>query len=609
MATTPGRVQRPAAIGFAVLLLATGSAFLFANQLKSAPADIKVVKRNQFFSPNGDGRRDTEPIVFTIDERGSASVDIVDADGTQIRRIEEEIALRAGKRHRVVWDGRDDNGEVAPDGEYKMRLILGEGRSLLAPRPFFLDTDPPDPEVTLAGEAPNTIVTPGTAVDFTTNPEEEVRLPPEFTVLRTDVSPAREVATIPGERDRADYTWDGDTSAGVPAPPGTYLIQITAYDRAQNATTVPPLPIDGPVPGRAGITVRRVAVQPPARSVPTGAPVNVRVDARGQAFEWSLRRLGEPEKVADGSRPAGKTNVLFDAPTGRGGVYLFEVRVGETIGRAPIAVRSRADNDLLVVLPMITWLGRSPVDQSGDGVPDVFGRGGVVRFPRPFAYPAGSPPELARDVAPLLERLEELEIDFDLATDVDLAFDAPLTDGQGVLFPATARWTTRTVAKRLREFVDGGGRVAVFGPSALTATVTVADSALSRPTPPTEVDAFGGRLGAVRALEAGTPLTVTADDPSLGLLEGFSGRLDGFTRVEELEATGGGDVVAGVGEESTDLLPALSAVRTGDGLVIRVGLPEWGRQLSSGSAAVEQLTANILDLLRGVKPRVRTARG
>ena len=188
------------------------------------------------------------------------------------------------------------------------------------------------------------------------------------------------------------------------------------------------------------------------------------------------------------------------------------MRVGQTVARAPIAVRSRADNDLLVVLPMISWLGRDPVDQSGDGVPDVFGSGGVVRFPRPFVYPAGSPPELARDVAPLLRRLEELEIDYDLATDVDLALGAPLTDGQGVLLPASARWTPRSLAKQLREFVDAGGRVAVFGPEALTATVTVADSVLSRPTPTTDVDAFGGRLGGVRLLEPGTSLTVIADD-------------------------------------------------------------------------------------------------
>ena len=82
-----------------------------------------------------------------------------------------------------------------------------------------------------------------------------------------------------------------------------------------------------------------------------------------------------------------------------------------------------------------------------------------------------------------------------------------------------------------------------------------------------------------------------------------------LARFEELEATGGGEIVAGVGEESTDLLPAFSATEVGDGLVIRVGLPEWGQRLDDGSPAVEQLTSNILDLLRGVQPRVRTARG
>ncbi len=272
MGTTPGRVQRPAAIGFAVLVLATGAAFLFANQLKSAPAEIKVIKRNQFFSPNGDGRRDTEPIIFTIDQKGSAAVDIVDADGTAVRRIHEDISLREGKRKRVVWDGLQDDGDVAPDGEYQMRLILGEGRSLLAPRPFFLDTKPPDPELTIAGEAPNTIVTPGTSVDFSHTDEEEVRLPAEFKILRTDVTPARPVATVPGELGRSDYTWDGDTDAGIPAPPGTYLIQVTAYDRAQNPAQVPELPIDGPVDSRTGVTVRTLAVQPPARSVPDRRP-------------------------------------------------------------------------------------------------------------------------------------------------------------------------------------------------------------------------------------------------------------------------------------------------------------------------------------------------
>ena len=64
-----------------------------------------------------------------------------------------------------------------------------------------------------------------------------------------------------------------------------------------------------------------------------------------------------------------------------------------------------------------------------------------------------------------------------------------------------------------------------------------------------------------------------------------------------------------VGEETDQLRPALSAATLGEGLVIRVGLPGWGEHLARREDAVVQLTANIIDLLRGVRPKARTAKG
>jgi len=40
------------------------------------------------------------------------------------------------------------------------------------------------------------------------------------------------------------------------------------------------------------------------------------------------------------------------------------------------------------------------------------------------------------------------------------------------------------------------------------------------------------------------------------------------------------------------------------GTVIRVGLPEWSQKL--GEAEVAQVTRNIVDILRGVPPRIRS---
>ncbi len=51
---------------------------------------------------------------------------------------------------------------------------------------------------------------------------------------------------------------------------------------------------------------------------------------------------------------------------------------------------------------------------------------------------------------------------------------------------------------------------------------------------------------------------------------------------------------------------ALSAVRLGKGTVIRVGLPEWADRI--GTPEVAQVTHNIVDILRGVQPRIRSNR-
>ena len=53
-------------------------------------------------------------------------------------------------------------------------------------------------------------------------------------------------------------------------------------------------------------------------------------------------------------------------------------------------------------------------------------------------------------------------------------------------------------------------------------------------------------------------------------------------------------------------LAPLTAVQLGKGTVIRVGLPEWSQNL--GEANVAQVTRNIIDILRGVKPRIRSTK-
>src|SRR4051794_39828806 len=116
--TATGGTTRLQAAAFGVLLLATVGAFLLANQLKSQPPEINVLRRDTYFSPNGDGRRDTDTVVFSVGLTEGAAIDVVDVDGVRVRRLVEHKRLHRGRKDRITWDGRDDHGARVPDGEY-----------------------------------------------------------------------------------------------------------------------------------------------------------------------------------------------------------------------------------------------------------------------------------------------------------------------------------------------------------------------------------------------------------------------------------------------------------------------------------------------------------
>ncbi len=100
---------------------------------------------------------------------------------------------------------------------------------------------------------------------------------------------------------------------------------------------------------------------------------------------------------------------------------------------------------------------------------------------------------------------------------------------------------------------------------------------------------------------------------------GFDGTLDGFSAVEESappDPDGRARLTVALGEPPPEPPPdaapdaplpeerhALTAVRLGEGLVVRVGLPEWTTKL--GEPEVAQITRNIADLVRKVQPKIR----
>jgi hypothetical protein len=610
---------------FIVLVGATIAAFFAAQRLKGEPAVAKVQSLAAVFSPNGDGVKDVNLFRVELRERADVSVDVVDAAGDAVKRLAENASVGPQAPLRLRWDGRTDDGDLVPDGRYRVRVTLRrEGRSVTVPRTTLVDTVAPRPRV--KSIAPGPIVAPGTAPITVDVGSVSRRLAKRAKVFRIDTSPARMVAELPPVTDTRTLQWDAKID-GKPAPPGLYLVQVIARDRAGNDGVTPAqVPAErGESRGTPSVRIRAIAAEPPARPITAGRRVSVNVDARARPYRWRLRRVGTSKPVRKG-RAKARQPVSFIAPSGDSGLYLLDLMVGQARTTVPVLVQSRERARMLVVVPMMTWIGTEHGDEVRDGVLNTFTTGEPVPWPR--VQPDGRPRDLVENVAPLLRFLDRAGVRYDLTTDLDLALSSSprASDRPGVLLAGAERWVPRGYARRLRDYVLGGGRLASIGVESLRRGVTLRANAdrsagrLLRPTQPSVTDPFGTRFQPLRRTGTPAPLTLIDGDAGYALLEGFDGVLEGFSAREESDPPENdrGQVLAALGVETApetdsdeipDQLPeparaAIVATQLGDGVTIRVGLPDWSKHL--GDRQVAQLTLNLADILRRLPPKIHT---
>ncbi|HVS65847.1 MAG TPA: CARDB domain-containing protein, partial [Thermoanaerobaculia bacterium] len=92
----------------------------------------------RWFSPNGDGVKDTTTFFFAAPQSGTFRVEVRDGEE---RPVVASTDLEAGSgTSSFRWDGRDGTGRLAADGDYSFRLVDGGGAEL-ARTPVTLDTD------------------------------------------------------------------------------------------------------------------------------------------------------------------------------------------------------------------------------------------------------------------------------------------------------------------------------------------------------------------------------------------------------------------------------------------------------------------------------------
>ncbi len=100
----------------------------------SSIADL--YKTEEVFSPNGDDMKDTVELHYSILEPVHLDFDIYDEDDNLIATIQKDYA--APVEDYISWDGRDNNGDIVPEGKYRIKVFDYE---------FFVEVDNTHPDV------------------------------------------------------------------------------------------------------------------------------------------------------------------------------------------------------------------------------------------------------------------------------------------------------------------------------------------------------------------------------------------------------------------------------------------------------------------------------
>ena len=146
---------------FALLVVACFLAFFLTQRLKHTPTAVQRFELTPRFSPGSPiSANRQERISFKVATAGEVTVEIIDSRGDTVATLVRDHPLPRYKQFSLRWSGRQGtahrfghvvspsghealvpviHGRLAPAGEYRVRVILGEqGREVLSPRSFAL---------------------------------------------------------------------------------------------------------------------------------------------------------------------------------------------------------------------------------------------------------------------------------------------------------------------------------------------------------------------------------------------------------------------------------------------------------------------------------------
>lgn len=181
-------------------------------------ASVSVSVAPESFSPNGDSRSDSvtiTPEVPNADELASYSLQVQNSAGSVVR------TFGGNRPQTVTWDGRGDNGGLAPNGEYTVVVSTTMVNRSTQEATATVSLDATVPTVTVSADlASFTPNEDGVADTITITPTVEPSDQIESFELLIQDSAGSTVRTVTGSPQ--PFTWDGTDDSGELVPDGRY---------------------------------------------------------------------------------------------------------------------------------------------------------------------------------------------------------------------------------------------------------------------------------------------------------------------------------------------------------------------------------------------------
>jgi hypothetical protein len=298
------------------LLVATAAAFAVTERLKLVRSPIFQTQLDRgVFSPVCRCDSDRVEIGFRMRRADRLTLTIVDSKRRTVR------TLVAGERRpagpvTALWNGRDDQGLVVPEGTYRPRVHLARQRwTIHLPNPMRVDTTPP--RAFVLSVAPRVFSPDGD--DRRDKVSVRYRLDEDAVAMLLVDGEQR--VTGRGRRAAGKLDWFGrDGLRGLPA--GEYELSLIAVDRAGNRSRPA-----GPVT----VAIRYVELSRTAIRVRARARFSVRVRTDAASFAWRLGRTS-------GRAAPGRLVVLAPRRPGR---YALVAEANGRRARATVIVERR----------------------------------------------------------------------------------------------------------------------------------------------------------------------------------------------------------------------------------------------------------------------------